>query len=247
MSTQAVVTGWGMPAAVKTAYGYLILDIETRNAPEEVVKKEFEAVYRAPSNYKDKEKLKSHRAEAWAKCLEKSALQPSAPIPAIGLKSETELRCLHCMWEHAPSVRMNGLVEGFADEASMLNAFCALLATKADTETIIGGFNIKWFDLPAIRRALARRKMPIPDALLNPDQPVFDNMEKWCRMYAGERDIMASAPQVSMGLGIEPHKVSGAVVPELFANGEYELVIDKVMLDVLEEEEQFLRMTGRTR
>jgi len=235
---------------MRTAYDYLVLDAETRNAPEEWAEEWFNTTWRAPGNYTDPKKIAAKRKEAWEKTLDKLALLPCSPMTAIGLKSETELRCLHCMWEHAPKVRevngWPGMVEGFSDERKMFETLSVLLAAKADAETLLAGFNCRYFDFPALRRALARLKMPIPEVLLNPEQPMFDNMEKWCRLFAGSREMFANCPEVSVGLGIEPHKVSGAVVPELFANGEFELVVDKVLLDVLEEEQQFLRMTGRS-
>jgi DNA polymerase elongation subunit (family B) len=229
----------------RTAYGYCVIDIETANAPEEEVKAWFDSTWKAPSNYKDAKKIEEARAKAWESCQEKAALLPSAPIIAIGVKSETELRCVHCMWEHEPLLRMNGLVQGFADEGTMLAALSALFALKVDAETVLAGFNIRSFDFPRIRLKMARRKMPIPAELLSPEQTVFDNMEKYCRLFSGERDIMCSCPEVSVALGIVPHHVSGAIVPQLYEAREYEMVVDKVLLDVIEEEEQFKRMCGR--
>jgi hypothetical protein len=240
-------------------YEYLVIDIETGNAPEADVRAHFEETYQPPSNYKDPEKLAAHRAEAFGKAMMKSALLPMAPITAIGLKGITgppvlgdgsqgrsELRCLHCMRAHPLAIRMGGAVEGFLDARGMLEAFFSLLGARVNEETVIVGFNIRDFDLPAIRRAAARQGMHFPMCLLNPDQPLFDNMHKYLHLFAGERGIMIAAKRVSAELGIEPHRVSGAVVPELHAAGEYEAVIDKVLLDVIEEEQQFLRMTGRS-
>jgi hypothetical protein len=246
MAAPAMAPGWGAPM-VREAYDYIILDIETSYASDEEVKAWFETTYRAPSNYKDPAKIKAHKAEAFEKCKEKASLLPCSPIIAVGIKSENELRCLHPMWEHAPMQRLGGLVEGFADEQTMLGMLWALFQKKVDGDTVIAGFNIRDFDLPAVRRAWARRKMPIPDTLLNPEQAVFDCMHKYCHLFAGSRDIMVSCTEASLGLGIEPHKVSGAVVPKLYEAKEYEAVVDKVLLDVLEEEQQFVRMTGRAK
>lgn len=235
----------------RNAYSYCVIDIETGNAPEEQVRKWFEATWKPRSNYKDAKVIEKARAEAWESAREKASLMPDSPIIAIASKSEGELRCLHCMREQEPMVRQigncHGLVQGFRDEAAMLAAMCGLFAEKVDSETVLAGFNVKWFDFPKIRLALARRKMALPEALLNPEQAVYDNMEKYCRLYSGERDVFANCAEVSTALGIEPHKVSGAVVPQLYAAGEIEAVCDKALLDVLEEEQQFLRMTGRAR
>lgn len=246
IQTVAAATGWG--AATRTAYEYLVLDIETANATDEEVENWFNATYKAPSNYKDPAKIKEARQKAWDSAHEKAALLPCAPIIAIGVKSETELRCFHWMWEHEPLMRMNGTVQGAMSEAGMLALMSSLFAEKVDRETVLVGFNVKGFDYPAIRRDLAKRKMAMPEALhpMNLEQPIFDNMEKYCRLYSGDRDIMASCPEVSVGLGIKPHEVSsGAVVPQLYEAREYEAIVDKCLLDVLEEEQQFLRMTGR--
>ncbi len=249
MATQAVSTASGWGAAVKAGYEYLLLDIETGNPPEAEIRAHFEATYEAPSNYKDPEKIAKHKEDAWLKARKRGALMPSAPIIAIGFKSETELRCLHAMKAHAAALRPVGgwtaMVEGFADQKGMLEAASLLMQVKVESDTVIAGFNIRDFDLPAIRRALARNRMPIPSVLLDPEIVVFDNMHKYCHLFSGSRDIMASCAEASVGLGITPHKVSGAVVPELYEAGEIESVIDKVLLDVLEEEQQFLRMTGR--
>jgi hypothetical protein len=255
---------WSAQQAGPAPYEYLVIDIETGNAPEADVRAHFEETYQPPSNYKDPEKLAAHRKEAFEKAKAKSALLPMAPITAIGLKSGitgppsvdgksslgdrngAELRCLHCMRAHPLATRMGGAVEGFLDARGMLEAFFSLLGARVNEETVIVGFNIRDFDLPAIRRATARQGMHFPMCLLNPDQPLFDNMHKYLHLFAGERGIMIAAKRVSAELGIEPHRVSGAVVPELHAAGEYEAVIDKVLLDVIEEEAQFLRMTGRS-
>jgi RNase_H superfamily len=240
--TAQVMQPWVVGA--RTGYSYAVIDIETANAPAEEVEAWFKSTWKAPGNYKDPRKIEEARVKAWESCQEKAALLPSAPIIAIGVKSETELRCLHCMWEHEPMLRLNGLVEGFADEATMLQALAALFVKKVDAETVLAGFNTKSFDFPRIRLKMARSKMAIPEALLNREHPMFDNMQEYCYRFSGERDIMASCPEVSVALGIEPHKVSGAVVPQLYEAREYEAVVDKVLLDVLEEEQQFLRMTA---
>ncbi|HLZ91083.1 MAG TPA: hypothetical protein VKQ28_05160 [Candidatus Acidoferrum sp.] len=245
MATQVATpqaAAWG--AMARTGYGYAVIDIETANAPEEEVKAWFNSTWKAPGNYKDPKKIAEAREKAWESCQEKAALLPSAPVIAIGIKSETELRCFHCMWEHEPLIRLNGCVQGFADEATMLQALGSLFVQKVDAETILAGFNTKNFDFPRIRLKMARLKMAIPQALLNREQPVFDNMQEYCYRFSGERDIMASCPEVSVALGIKPHEVSGAVVPQLYEAREYEAVVDKVLLDVLEEEQQFLRMTA---
>lgn len=230
-------------------YDYLVIDIETGNASDAEVKAHFDVFYEPPSNYKDPAKITAHREEAWVKAQKKSALLPSAPVIAIGLKSATELRCLHSMREHTPAIRQIGslgaMVEGFADVQGMLSALSCLLAARTAEETAIVGFNIRDFDLPRLRRAMARLRMPIPGALLNPDQPLFDNMHKYLRLFSGEREIMIAAERVSEELGIDPHRLQGKIVPELHAAGEIESVIDKCLLDVCEEEQQFLRMTGR--
>jgi hypothetical protein len=248
MGAVAVAPAWG-GALVKTGYDYLVLDIETANPPSEEVDRWFEKTYKPPSNVKDPAKLKERRQTAYESAHAKAAVLPIAPIIAIGLKSETELRCFHWMWEHEPMQRMNATVQGVADQKAMLGLLVALFAEKVSADTVLAGFNTEEFDFPRIRQALARQKMPMPDALhpMNREQTLFDNMKKFCRLYSGERDIMANCPEVSVALGIEPHKVSGAIVPQLYEAKEYEAVVDKVLLDVLEEEQQFLRMTGQAR
>lgn len=245
------MTSW-MPQAPQvgpTAYEYVVIDIETGNAPEAEVKAHFDGFYEAPGNYKDPVKIAAHREEAWAKAKLKGALLPGAPVIAVGLKSATELRCLHAMKAHSPAIRpignLQAMVEGFADARKMLEALTNLLGARATEETAIVGFNIRDFDLPRLRRAMARLRMQLPMALLNPDQPLYDNMHKYLRLFSGEREIMIAAERVSEELGIDPHRLKGKVVPELHAAGEFESVIDKCLLDVCEEEQQFLRMTGR--
>ena len=137
------------------------------------------------------------------------------------------------------------LVESFADERTMLRALQTVMGVKVDIETVLVGFNCRYFDFPALRRALGREKLGIPEALLNPEQPMFDNMEKYCKLFMGTREIFCSCAECSVGLGIEPNPKSGKEVPEMFAAGDYEEIVKKVLVDVVEEEQQFLRMTGR--
>jgi hypothetical protein len=86
----------------------------------------------------------------------------------------------------------------------------------------------------------------LPAALCQHDQAVFDIMDEWCRRYTVGNGMMISLDDLLRELGIPSHKetVSGEMIPELYAAGQFGTIVTYGLLDVLAEEDAFLRMLG---
>lgn len=243
---------------INAPYDYLILDIETANGSPEDAERHVMESWRPKSAESGKgcwgdDTLAKRLREALDRAKEMRALLDTAPVISITLKSESEMRCLHCMKEHEPKDRIGALVEGFGSMEEMLRALIGLMAARVGPDTIIAGHNIKGFDLRKLRWAMAKYSLPLPGALLDRDQAVFDIMQEFCSRYSINREIMVSLASILQDWGIESHKKMengekmGAMIPELYAAGQFDTIIDYGLLDVIAEEEAFLRMIGRAR
>jgi hypothetical protein len=227
-------------------YKYLVLDIETRDGSPDEVERWMRSCWKPAANWKP-ETIGARYQEMYAKKLERLALMDNAPIIAIGLKSDTETRCLHSLIQHAPRQLGAALIEGFADERQSLLALRSLLDAVTDANTILVGHNIKHFDLCRLRMNYARMGLRPPLCLLNAEQPVFDLMKEFCNRYSVNTEIMISMGDVLEALGMDNHKeiVSGADIGELIKQGKFDTVINYNLLDILAEEDVYLRMTGQ--
>jgi hypothetical protein len=231
--------------AIPDPYGYLCLDLETADAsPDEVeawARREW-----SPSPSWKAETIGTRWLEALAKKKERAALLDSSPIICVGLRSDTELRCLHCMQQHPPRQEHGGLVEGFADLPSLLIALRNVLDALCGPDTVICGHNIIHFDMAKLRWAYVHEGVHIPDALLSREQPVFDTMREYHR-YSLDGEQMVSLDGALERFGLPSHKAvaDGSKVPELYRTGQYGTIVQYQLLDVLAESQLYLRMTGQ--
>lgn len=232
------------PAAPQ--YSFLCFDVETAAGRPEAIEREFRLSWSPNKDWKD-ETIGKRWRDAFEKRRERSALLDVAPVVSIGMRSDTEWRCLHCCYEHPLTIVSGAGVEGFASEAAMLLAFRGLVESRATSETTLVGHNLP-FDEKRIRHACMRNGIRPPAPLLNRDQPRFDTMKEYCHRYSvNDGKIMIGLVEVLEDFGIESHKeiVSGAMVPELHASGQFDLIVKYNLLDVLAESDLFLRMTGQ--
>lgn len=233
--------------AAAQPFAWLCFDVETAAGRPESIEREFRISW-APDKRWEDETVGRRWREAFAKKTEKSALLDVAPIVVIGMRSDLETRCLHWCYEHPLTLVSGAGVEGFASEAAMLTAFRGLVEQRTAPQTTLVGHNLS-FDEKRIRYACLRNGLRPPAPLLTREQPRYDTMTEYCHRYSvndGKNKIMVSLSEVLEDFGIDSHKdlVDGAMIPELHASGQYDLIIKYCLLDVLAESDLFLRMTG---
>jgi len=136
-------------------------------------------------------------------------------------------------------------LERCADQAAMLYRVQEYL-DQCTPETVLIGHNIRHFDLPKIRHAMLRRGVRLPQCLVAHDQPIFDTMMEWNRYTLDERPMISLSDVLDV-CGLVNHKqiAEGAMVPELYEQGEYVTILTYAVADVVAEWSLFLRMTGQ--
>ncbi len=252
---------------------YLVLDIETGYAPDEVVSDMIKQ-WEPPSNIKDPEKLQARLDAYTQEAKSKSALTDSAPIISIAINGQVGINkaayVLHSMGVNLPMPALEAMgvqVVGFDTEAVMLSGLTAILDAIANPETVLVGHNLVSFDLAKLRNRMVRSKAKLPAALRpNPDenQPVYDTMRhaKWFSIEAGNSPFFSFKKlEAALGLSNAGHKsiMSGAEVPAKHAEAmaahaagntqQYQelatLIVAYNWQDVVQEEKAFRLMTGR--
>ena len=154
---------------------YVVLDIETGDAPQAAIDAASMA-WKPPANWKP-ETVESKRAEHAEKVAAKAALLDASPILCLALKTDGMAVVLNGMDASAPEVP-GWLVLPCCDEAGLLRALGAILDAATEPGTEIVGHNIFGFDLPKIRNAYIRHRLPLPLVLApHEGSPVFDSMK----------------------------------------------------------------------
>ena len=147
---------------------YLIFDIETRALSlEEVKKRDIMPTFKAPSNYKDPDKIAAKEAEHETEVMSKAALDATlSEVCAIGYIGEDE--------------EFNVLL---GDESEILTKFWNLCRDQVNDYGKIIGFNIVGFDLPYLIRRSFIRQIPICEGVKRGryfnDSHVIDLADIW--------------------------------------------------------------------
>ncbi len=227
---------------------YLVLDIETGAATEEEIQAALNG-WKCPTNVKDPEKREAKRKEAEAKIRGQSALLDVAPILVVG--------CAH----HSGVVLFNGMdgiaytIEGATilpcgDERLMLLAFQQWADAFTGPETVLVGFNHLAFDLPRLRLAYVRHRLPLPECLrpCEQNQAVYDVMRNFTRYFTAENhgELFISLDTVLSRLGLPQYKslVNGAMIPELAREGRVLEVLQYCAVDTLATREAWQLMAA---
>jgi len=240
-----LATSW-LPQATPTAYEWVTIDIETMaGRPEEAER--WMRLHWAPSPKLKAETIGNKYLEALETKKGQLALIEGARIICVSLRSNTELRCLHCLDKHRPTSVNGGLVEGFATMADMLIAVRNLLDAMVGPDTTIVGHNLRHFDLPMLRHAYVREGIRPPVMLTARDVDVFDTMLEYGYRFSRNEKLFISLSDLMESFGLTSHKgaVDGSQVGELVASGQFDTIIKYAMLDVLATADVFLRMTGQ--
>lgn len=233
-------------AATLPPYRFLALDIETAQGRPEAAERAMRLAWTPNKTWKP-ETIGNRYLEMLAKKEERLALLDGAPVIAVSLRSDTEHRCLHSMSAHPPKWVDGGLVEGFASQRECLIALRGLLDSRVSPDTVLVGHNILLFDLRRLRWAYVRAGVRLPLAFAAKDQPAFDTMREYGHRFSGDGDTHIALRDVCESFGLTSHKsiVDGAQVPELFAAGQFEVIVQYSLLDVIAEADLYLRMTGQ--
>lgn len=236
---------WGGPAA-PVPYKWLTLDVETVDGRPEDAERLMRVQWAPNPDWKP-ETIGNRYLAALAKKKEKLALIDEAPLACVAIRSDSELRCLHAMYAHEPRLKHGGLIQGFSDRREMLVAFRTLLETRLGPDAPLVGHNILHFDLRKIRWQFLKEGLRLPRQLVTREQPVFDMMVEYGRRFSTNGgDIMVGLADVLEAFGLPTHKgiADGADVPQLYRQGEFDLIVEYCMLDVIAEADLFVRMNG---
>jgi hypothetical protein len=218
---------------------WCVLDCETGNAPEDAIQAAL-ANWKAPRNWKP-ETVEAKRAEAAEAIREKAALLDASPILCVGVRTDREAVMFSGMGEDCPSLNLRGwnAILHMQHERSMLAALSQWLDAHTDAGTVLVGHNVRAFDLPKLRNAFVRHRLPLPASLKpredGPGQPVTDTMSLFKSFSMEHRDdFMVSLDTVCAAFGIERPKqyLSGADVPRLYEEGQYAVILTYNAIDV---------------
>ncbi len=229
------------------AYDYMAIDIETASARPDEVMAEFRRNWE-PSKRLKPDTIGKKYFEALEKREAKASLIDESPIIAITIRSDSELRCLHCMEHQPPNLVGTAVVEGFATQGEMLAALAGLALNRVAPDTTIVGHNIKHFDLPKLRWMYVKQGVQLPGFLVDPGQPLYDTMREYGYRFSLSDKPFYSLDELLAVFGIESHKdlVHGSMISELYAQKKFALIIQYGLLDVIKECELFLRMVGKS-
>jgi hypothetical protein len=244
-----------MQGAPVVGVRHLCIDIETCDAPAEAI--ELAArFYKAPSNMKDPEKIKAREAEAMAKLKEKSALLDGAPIGVVGAVTEVGAVLFHCIKSKKKIDAIKNIpaeIHGFKDERGMLGGFREWTDPRSLPNTVLIGHNIRNFDLPKLRGAFIRNRLVLPK-VLRPEAKdegvtVHDTMRTFLYGFttelAGDHYVSQEEMIARLGMPGHKHRLSGAEIPRMIAEGKAEEVLAYNYLDLAEAYSAFLAMTGQ--
>lgn len=224
-----------------------MVDIETRAGRPECIERDFRIAWSPSATWKP-ETIGKRFVEARAKADERAALLDSAEIAAIAVKlPDVPPLVAHGLVE-AEALSIDGVaVQGFAGESELLAAFAGWLSANTSPSTIITGHNVVSFDLPKLRLRMVRAGVALPAALASPEQGVCDTMRLFCSRFSLSKAPMISLADCCEVLGLSHHKsvVDGAGVGDLIEQGQVETLCRYAGLDVLAEEDLYLRLTGQ--
>ena len=215
---------------------FIVLDLETGDAPEEAIQAAINA-WRAPSNWKP-ETVEAKRQEQAEKIREKAALLDASPILCVGVRSDRDAVMFSGMSDPGPLDLPGWRIESHPDERSMLDALRVWLDLFTDEMTTLAGHNVRAFDLPKLRGAYVRHRLPLPACLRPRDgqgQPVTDTMTLFKAFSMEHRDDFAvNLDVVCSAFGIPRPKqvISGAEVPRLHRDGRIAEILTYCCIDV---------------
>lgn len=229
---------------------YVVFDLETCDAPDDAIERAV-AAWKAPSNWKP-ETVEAKRAEYAAKARDKSALLDSAPIACMAAKASNGAQVVFSGMGPASPCEVQGwVISQLPTEREMLTLIKAWLDLVAGPETRLVNHNLFGFDLPKLRGAFVRHRIPQPLCLKPRDdgsrQPAFDTMRQFKDYSVEHRDSLFVSLDVAcqaFGIARPKEHISGADVPRLVREGRYAEVIVYSAVDAAATDELYRLMTA---
>jgi hypothetical protein len=223
--------------ALQQPAAWLVLDLETGDAPDEAVTAALGA-WKPPANVKDPEKIEARRLEAMEKIRERAALLDASPILCVALKTDRLNIVLNGMNGDLPAIEGCD-VWPCQNEHGLLLALRVLLDENTNPQTVIVGHNVRNFDLPKLRQAFIRHGLKLPEILkprLRDEEraEIVDTAHLFKSFSMEHRDdFCSSLDTVAATLGIPRPKdvISGADVPRLHRAGEYTAILTYCAVD----------------
>jgi hypothetical protein len=255
--TPSAKTDAPVPSGPAVGARHLCFDIETGNASEDAISLSAD-FYKAPANMKDPEKIKEREAKAIATMREKSALLDLAPIYVVGSMTESAAVLFHHIKAKKKVESLKNIpaeIFTFKSERDMLGAYREWIDPRFAPNQVIVGHNIKSFDLPKIRGAFVRNRLVLPKvfsaAAKEGGVEVYDTMKEFLYGFTtelyGDKYVTQEEMVARLGIPGHKHRLSGAEIPGLIAQGKAEEVLAYNYLDFAEAYAAFLAMTGQYR
>lgn len=236
-------------AAPLAAAAFVVLDLETGDAPAEAIASTI-AAWKAPSNWKT-ETVEAKRREFAEKALEKAALLDASPILCVALQTDRARLILNGMDDTAPTIDGWPVVP-CVNERGLLVTLRAWLDASSTAETLIVGHNIRAFDLPKLRNAYIRHSLRLPE-ILKPrlrDEAKAETVDTAAlfKAFSMEHrdDFCPSLDTVAASFGIPRPKqhMSGADCPRLYQEGQIHTVLTYCAVDVATTTRAYQLMTS---
>ena len=230
---------------------YLVLDIETSDAPPESVDRLLNS-WVPPSNYKDGEKIKAKRQCDMDKIMLRAALLDDSPIICISVKTDKKQMIFSAMGESEPIFDWE--LHLHSNEADMLTDFRSKLNRITDISTTVVGHNVRGFDLPKLRNAYIRHRLKLPTLLsvaqrVEDSSQVIDTAQLFKSFSMQHRnDFCPSLGDMADSLGLVQPKtiISGSDVPVMHRDGKFHEILTYCAIDTTVTEQAYLLMTGQS-
>ena len=216
---------------------WIVLDLETGNAPEEFIEQKI-AEWTPPGNISKPETIAAKREEAKQKIREKSALLDAAPILCVAVNTPQQKMIFNGMDDKQHSIE-GWEVQSFGDESRMLLGLRQWLDSGTDPYTTLVGHNVCGFDLPKLRSANIRHRLMLPHCLrIGGDeyqQKTADTMKIYARKFAveGNGQPFVTLDRVAAAFGLPRPKlnISGSDVPAMHERGEHLAILTYCAID----------------
>lgn len=229
---------------------HFCFDLETGHADKADILRKMKNY--APKNVKDPEKIRAKKIEAFKKTKEKDALLDSSPIVCLAVATNAGNALFECIKNQCPPKTIKDVsaeIHHYDGEKEMLLGLAEWMTPRVTAQTVLVGFNIRGFDLPKLRSAFIRQRVPLPDALIPGVNEIYDVMKNFTSYYSTEyyRQEFVKLREVLECFKLPTYKevVTGAMVPDLAEQGQSEVILSYNYLDAVATYQAFLLMTGQ--
>jgi len=235
---------------INAAAKYLVIDIETGNAPAEAIENALNS-WEPPKNYKDPAKIETKRKEEFDKILERGALLDASQILCVCLKTDRGRLALNGM---GGQLGIDGWVTyNLGNEVTLLKVLRDVLNKITNMDSVIVGHNVRGFDLPKLRNAYLRHRLKLPELLAitprHDEGPQVVDTAQLFKAFSMEHrnDFCPSITDMAQSLGLPLPKgiISGADVQKLHEAGRYQEILVYCAVDVATTTQAYLLMTGQ--